>query len=128
MAENITLQIPAVQLQQITGKEIDLESLLDVLFADKDNHALMCNRLERYHWGSGTFPQVEAFTLEHIKFDAETLTGKFRCRFRVGFSFTCSGTTGGQNDTIAWDVKIDPEKQIMFLYGEEPLMRDGDDL
>ncbi|MCC8409762.1 hypothetical protein LJ707_12555 [Mucilaginibacter sp. UR6-1] len=104
-----------------------VEQFLNSLVSIKDNHALMCNRLERYHWGMGTSPEVKAFSIELVK-PATDVSGSFRCRFRVNYSFTCSGIESSENDTISWEYKIDKLKGTIFLQGETPLTRDSDDI
>ncbi|MCD8741694.1 hypothetical protein LT679_13855 [Mucilaginibacter roseus] len=106
----------------------DADLFLNQLLSKPENHALMCNRLERYHWGMGTSPEVKAFTIELIKPADDGLSGSFRCRFRVNYSFTCSGIESGENNTISWDYNIDQHTRTIFLQGETPLTRDGDDI
>ena len=107
---------------------IDAEQFLNQSLRIPENHALMCNRLERYHWGMGTSPEVKAFTIELVKPAANGLSGSFRCRFRVNYSFTCSGIESGENNTISWEYNIDQHKGTIFLQGETPLTRDNDDI
>lgn len=106
----------------------DAEQFLNRLLAIPENHALMCNRLERYHWGMGTSPEVKVFSIELVKPTVDGLSGSFRCRFRVNYSFTCSGIESGENNTISWEYSIDPANKAIFLQGETPLTRDGDDI
>lgn len=112
----------------IPNNNTNVEQFLNELLSIKENHALMCNRLERYHWGMGTSPEVKAFSVELVKPAADGLSGSFRCRFRVNYSFTCSGIESGENNTISWDYTIDEANNTIFLQGETPLTRDGDDI
>ncbi|GAA4921613.1 hypothetical protein [Mucilaginibacter defluvii] len=118
----LPLSIPVPETQHET------EQFLNRLLSIPENHTLMCNRLERYHWGMGTSPEVKAFTIELVRPAANGLSGSFRCRFRVNYSFTCSGIESGENNTISWDYYIDQNQGTIFLQGETPLTRDSDDI
>jgi hypothetical protein len=123
MAEAFKANLTAGVSIPITNAELFLEEV----FAVEGNHAMMCRMLERYHWGMGTSPQVDDFCIELVKPDAGGSSGSFRCRYRVGYSFTCSGIESGENSTIAWQYTIDIEGNTVHFKGEEPLTRDGDE-
>ncbi len=123
MAEAFKANLTAGISIPITNAELFLEEV----FVVDENRAMMCKMLERYHWGMGTSPQVDDFCIELVKPDAGGLSGSFRCRYRVSYSFTCSGIESGENSTTAWQYSINIEGNTVHFKGEEPLTRDGDE-
>jgi len=126
MAERLQLHLPQFDFAALLNENLSSEDFLHNLFQDQFNHKLMCTALQEYHRNDGGSPEVHNFEIIRITFTPAVLTGRFTCKFRVKYHFTCSDIRNEAGDTIVWDFKIDEAKQIIDMTGEEPLVRDGE--
>ena len=124
MAEKLELPFSATEFYTLLNENQSSEDFLNNLFQDKDNHKLMCSALQEYHRNDGGSPEVHAFELMRITFTPATLTGRFTCKFRVKYHYTCSDIRNEAGDSIVWDFKIDTANYVLYLSGEEILERD----
>ena len=127
MAEKLQLHLPQSEFEALLNENKSTENFLHALFQDKDNHKFMCAALQEYHRNDGGSPEVHDFELIRIVFTPAILTGRFTCKFRVKYHYTCSDVRNEAGDTITWDFIIDEAKQIIDMTGEESLVRDGDE-
>jgi hypothetical protein len=124
MAEKLQLSFEKAHMGRLLDGEITVENFLKDIYENAANHAAMCNALREYHRNDGGSPEVDAFEIVNISFDANQLTGRFRTAFKVNYHFTCSDVRNTAKDTIDWDLVIDSANSIINLTGEEPLVRD----
>lgn len=124
MAEKLELPINPSQLKQLQAGSISIDDFLNQLFKDQQHHTQMCAALQEYHRNDGGSPEVDAFEVVNAAFSSETLSGRFRCKFRVNYHYTCSDVRNKAMDTIDWDFKVDKEQYRLLLTGEETLERD----
>lgn len=125
MAEKLEFNCKQNNLEQFISCNIQIADFLNDLFTDPLKQSQMCAALQSYHRNDGGSPEVHAFEIENAVFNAESLAGRFRCRFRVIYHYTCSDVHNSAGDTIDWTFKIADD--ILFLTGEEVLERDSDE-
>jgi heterodisulfide reductase subunit B len=127
MAEKLKLFLTNTDFNKLVSGEISIQVFLPALFEDKQAYAQMCNSLKEYHRNDGGSPEVHDFDVINSSFNPQTLTGHFRCTFKVIYHYTCSDVRNNAADTIDWDFKIDAVNEILHLTGEETLERDTDE-
>jgi hypothetical protein len=127
MGENFDLKITAQSLEKLRLKQITIDDFLAETFNGDEgkNYVQMCAALKAYHHQNGGAPEVLAFEIERLKFNPDTLTGSFGCKFKVSFFFGCDDLHIDKNDTISWQFKINAEARSMHFIGEEPWNSDG---
>jgi hypothetical protein len=126
MAEKLQLLFSETELTALLNENRSSEDFLYNLFQDKNNHKLMCSALQEYHRNDGGSPEVHDFEIIRVAFTQAILTGRFTCKFRVKYHFTCSDIRNEAGDTIVWNFKIDEARQVIDMIGEEPLVREGE--
>ncbi len=126
MAEKLQLHLSQSEYEALLNENRSTENFLVKLFRDQGNHKLMCSALQEYHRNDGGSPEVHDFEIIRIQFTPAILTGRFTCKFRVKYHFTCSDIRNEAGDTIVWDFIIDEARQVIDMTGEEPLVREGE--
>jgi hypothetical protein len=124
MAENLELSINPLQLEGLQLGNTRIDDFINELFKDNNRHKKMCLALQEYHRNDGGSPEVDAFEVQNVTYNAEALSGRFRCKFRVNYHYTCSDVHNNAMDTIDWDFRIDKDYYRLLLTGEETLERD----
>jgi len=124
MAEKLELPINPSQLNHLQARKISVDDFINELFKDEQHYAMMCSALQEYHRNDGGSPEVAAFEVVNAFYDSNTLSGTFRCKFRVNYHYTCSDVRNDATDTIDWGFKIDKDHYRLLLTGEETLERD----
>lgn len=127
MAEKLELTTSQQNIAKLLAGSLNIDNFLNQLFQDPANHTAMCASLQEYHRNDGGSPEVHAFEIIRVAFNPDSLTGRFTCKFRVQYHYTCSDVRNDAGDTIVWDFKLDKENGMLYLTGEEPLVRDGDE-
>jgi hypothetical protein len=127
MAEKLDIVLSKAHLEQLLNGKLTIDNFLKHQFSNAVNHAAMCSALQEYHRNDGGSPEVHVFDVMNGSFNPQTLTGSFRCNFRVIYHYTCSDVRNNAADTIDWDFKIDALSRNLYLTGEETLERDGDE-
>ncbi|MVN90163.1 hypothetical protein [Mucilaginibacter aquatilis] len=125
MAEKLEFNCTQDDLQNLIKGNTLIADFLNDLFTEPAKYAQMCTALQSYHRNDGGSPEVHSFTIENTAFDANAMLGRFRCRFKVMYHYTCSDVHNTAGDTIDWTFKI--THQTLQLTGEEVLERDGDE-
>lgn len=127
MAEKLELPINPSQLERLQARSISVDDFINKLFKDEQQHAMMCSALQEYHRNDGGSPEVDAFTIVDAVLNVNQLTGRLRTVFKVKYHYTCSDVRNTANDTIDWNFIIDQANASIFLTGEEPWVREGDE-
>jgi len=126
MAQDFELLVSANILGKLSGGKISVEQFLNQVFEDKQNHANLCQSLAAYFYDEGGSPEVREFDIVHATFNADNLTGTFKCEFKVYYFFTCSDIKNDKHENITWKFKIDASHLNIVFVGEEPWVRDAD--
>ncbi|MFD1256531.1 hypothetical protein ACFQ3S_06955 [Mucilaginibacter terrae] len=126
MAEKLQLPFSETEFTALLNENRSNEDFVNNLFRNKGNHKLMCSALQEYHRNDGGSPEVHDFEIIRINFTPAILAGRFTCKFRVKYHFTCSDVRNEAGDTIVWDFKMDEGKHVIDITGEEPLVREGE--
>lgn len=128
MGEQFTLAFDHKALEQVLNEKLTISVFLKQLFGDKGsaNYRDMCEHLVAYHNKDGGSPEVSEFELTDPVFNADTLTGHFKCKFNIHFFYTCSDVHSNAKDTIRWDFTLNEDTHLIALTGEEPWVRDAD--
>lgn len=124
MAEKLELLINPSQFEGLQSGNISIHDFINELFTDQQQHEKMCSALQEYHRNDGGSPEVDAYEVENTTYNADVLSGHFRCKFTVNYHYTCSDVRNKAIDTIDWDFKIDKDNNRLLLTGEETLERD----
>lgn len=124
MAEKLEIRIEPRQIEGLQNGSIPVNDFLNQLFADQHTHAAMCLALKEYHRNDGGSPEVDSFEVVNIVYDAGVLNGRFRCKFKVNYHYTCSDVRNHAADTIDWGFKLDKDNGLLLLTGEDILERD----
>jgi len=124
MAEKLEIRVDHRQIEGLQDGSIPVNDFLNQLFMDQHTHAAMCLALKEYHRNDGGSPEVDTFEAVNAFYDAEKLSGKFRCVFQVNYHYTCSDVRNKAMDTIDWNFKVDQHLYQLLLTGEETLERD----
>jgi len=124
MAEKLEIPLHSLQFKGLQSGNISIDDFLNNLFNDEQQHKKICLALQEYHRNDGGSPEVDAFEVVNISYSAAALSGRFRCKFRVSYHYTCSDVRNKAMDTIDWDFKVDQDKNVLILTGEETLERD----
>jgi hypothetical protein len=124
MAEKLDLPISPTPFEGLQAGNISIEDFINGLFKDQQPQTKMCLALQEYHRNDGGSPEVDAFEVQNVTYNAEALSGSFRCKFRVNYHYTCSDVRNNAMDTIDWDFRIDKDNCMLILIGEETLERD----
>lgn len=125
MAEKLEFNCNHDSLQGLINSSTTIADFLKELFTDPLKHLQMCSALQAYHRNDGGSPEVHAFDIENAVFNSDSLNGRFRCRFKVIYHYTCSDVHNTAGDTIDWTFKIADNN--LFLTGEEVLERDSNE-
>jgi len=122
MGETLNLKFNAQILEQLLAQQITFTDFLTEVFKGNEgkNYLQMCAALKAYHHQNGGAPEVLEFEITQPKFNPNTLSGSFNCKFKVSFFFGCDDLHIDKNDTINWQFEIDSHTPIMHLSGEEP--------
>ncbi|WP_295768106.1 hypothetical protein [uncultured Mucilaginibacter sp.] len=125
MAEKLEFSCSQDDLRNLINGKILIADFLSNLFTDPAKYAQMCAALQSYHRNDGGSPEVHSFDVENAILNPDGTSGRFRCRFRVKYHYTCSDVHNTAGDTIDWTFKI--INQTLQLTGEDVLERDGDE-
>lgn len=125
MAEILEFNCNQTDLQGLIKGDISIADFLNNLFTDPRKYTQMCLALQAYHRNDGGSPEVHAFEVANLFFDAASSTGRFRCRFQIDYFFTCSDLRNVGADTIDWDFRI--ADGTIYLTGETVLERGLDE-
>jgi len=124
MAEKLEISLNTSQLENLQAGHINPDAFINELFRDQQAHQKMCLALQEYHRNDGGSPEIDTFEVVNASYDAEKLSGKFRCVFQVNYHYTCSDVRNKAMDTIDWNFKVDQHLYQLHLTGEETLERD----
>lgn len=125
MAEKLEFNCNDADLQNLLNNNTTITDFLNNLFSHPENYKQMCAALQAYHRNDGGSPEVHAFEVENAILNADNISGRFRCRFRVKYHYTCSDVHNSAADTINWDFRI--ADATIYLTGEEVLERDSEE-
>jgi len=127
MGENFDLKIIAQSLEQLRLQQITTDDFLTEVFKANEgkNYLQMCTALKAYHHQNGGAPEVLAFEISRLKFNQDTLSGSFDCKFKVSFFFGCDDLHIDKNDTVNWQFKINAANYSIHFTGEEPWNSDA---
>lgn len=125
MAKDFELLVSANELSKMVEDRISIQRFLDDLLTDKDTYTTFCQSLASYYYDDGGSPEVREFTISNTNFNKQTLTGSFKCSFKVHYFFTCSDIKNDKNEYLTWTFKIDKQTNKIALSGEEPWIIDN---
>lgn len=120
MAKDFDLPIDPQLLKQLSDSEVSMDRFLAIFFNNQQNHAGICQGLASYFYDDGGSPEVREFEIINALINTDSLTGSFKCIFKVYFFFTCSDVKNQKNENITWKFKIDKAGLTIAFIGEDP--------
>ena len=125
MVRDFELPVLANDLSRLIEDQLSIQQFLDRLFTDQETYTTFCQSLASYYYADGGSPEVREFTVSNTNFNKQTLTGSFKCSFKVYYFFTCSDIKNDKNEYLTWTFKIDNQANKITLAGEEPWIIDN---
>jgi hypothetical protein len=125
MAKDFELLVSANELSKLVDGTISIQHFLDTLFTDKNTYTTFSQSLASYYYDHSGSPEVREFTVTDTNFNKQTLTGSFKCSFKVYYFFTCSDIKNDKNEYLTWTFKIDNQTNKITFAGEEPWVIDN---
>jgi len=126
MAQDFELPVSLDIMERLSDQEIFVEQFLNKVFDDKQIYVNFCKSLASYFYDEGGSPEVLEFDIVNATFNADSLTGAFKCNFVVHYFFGCSDIKNDKHENITWKFKIDSTNLKIAFVGEEPWVRDAD--
>jgi len=126
MAKDFNLPVSIGRLEKLVNGTLPIADFLSIFFGDDQNNANMRQGLASYFYDNGGSPEVREFDIVDAKFNADNLTGSFKCAFTVYYFFTCSDIKNDKRENITWKFKIDETGLTIAFVGEEPWVWDAD--
>lgn len=120
MAKDFKLPVSVNELEKLVDSALPIAGFLSGFFAGDENNANLRQGLASYFYDNGGSPEVRDFELTDIRFNADSLTGSFKCLFTVYYFFTCSDIKNDKRENITWKFKIDKADLTIAFTGEEP--------
>ena len=126
MAKDFNLPVSVDHLEKLAEGTLAVANFLSDFFDDNANDTSIRQGLASYFYDNGGSPEVREFEIADARFNADSLTGSFKCIFTVHYFFTCSDIKNQKRENITWQFKIDETGLTIAFVGEEPWVWDAD--
>lgn len=118
--ETFEIEINKNDAKRLLAGDLDMEVLLQATFKQEAAHQLMKTAIEQENSVHAGSPELECFTLDRLKTNYSTLTGKFRVVYDLNFTFGCEGLKREKEDqTSEWTFQCYPNHTSILFKGPQ---------